>query len=137
MSILVRFVFVPLVFAVLLFAAAARADYTVRSCGAYPNAAVFSSVLPPGGSVITKGSACPSSAGEGLVLQSSQTVNGGKGSRGAWQANAPAGLEIVAASVSSPGITGSSINVGHPWGGGAYWEGGEQAIPTEYNGGGT
>jgi hypothetical protein len=125
-------------FAVLLISATiAQADYKVSSCGAYDNDAVFSAVLPTGGSIITNGSACPSSAGEGLVLQSSSTVSASKGSRGAWQAYSPTGLEIVAASVAAPGITGSSINAGGPWGGGVYWAGGGQKIPTEYNGGGS
>jgi hypothetical protein len=131
--------FIGAAFAVLLVCAAmARADYMVSSCGSYSNEGVFSVVLPPGGSVIATGSSCPSSAGQGLVLQSSGSVNGSQGSRGAWQANAPAGLEIVAASVGAPGITGSSINVSaSPWGGGVYWAGGGQAIPTEFDGGGS
>src|ERR1700759_122236 len=78
--------------------AAARADYTVSSCGTNANAGVFAASLPSGGSITDTGSACPASAGSGLLLTSSQSVNGGNGSRGAWQANAPAGLEIVAAS---------------------------------------
>ena len=125
-------------FATLLVCAAiARADYTVSSCGGYPNEGVFSALLPPGGSVITSGSVCPSS-GQGLVLQSSSSVNSSMGKRGAWSANAPAGLEIVAASVAPPGITASSMNIsGSPWGGGVYWAGGTQDIPTEYDGGGS
>jgi hypothetical protein len=125
-------------FAVLLaFSAIAHADYTLSSCGGYPNEGVFSAVLPPGGSVIISGSVCPSS-GQGLVLQSSGSVNGSQGSRGAWEADAPAGLEIVAASVDAPGITASSINIsGSPWGGGVYWAGGGQEIPSEYEGGGS
>ena len=58
--------FASAVFATLLVCAAiAHADYTVSSCGGYPNEGVFSALLPPGGSVITSGSVCPSS-GQGF-----------------------------------------------------------------------
>ncbi|MFZ0386861.1 MAG: hypothetical protein WAL22_14440, partial [Solirubrobacteraceae bacterium] len=123
---------------VLLCAAVARADYTVSSCGANDNENVFTDSLPPGGSVNADGSSCPAGAAGGLLLSSSQSVNGSDGSRGAWQANAPAGLEIVAASVAVPGITAGNINNSNsPWGGGVYWAGGGQEIPTELDGGGS
>ena len=127
------------VLAVLLVCATmAHADYTVASCGANYNEGVFSSILPPGGSVITQGSGCPSGGTAGLQLWSSQSVNASKGRRGAWQADAPAGLEIVAASVDAGGITTGNINnSGSQWGGGVYWAGGGQELPTELAGTGS
>jgi hypothetical protein len=126
-------------FAVLLICAAiARADYTLSSCGSNYNENVFLAVLPPGGSVIPSGSGCPSGGISGLQLWSSQSVNGSKGSRGAWEADAPPGLEIVAASVDPGGITTGNINNSNsPWGGGVYWAGGGQELPTELKGTGS
>ncbi len=126
-------------FAMLLsYAAIARADYTVSSCGSYYNENVFSAVLPPGGSVTTNGSGCPSGGSGGLQLWGSLSVNGSKGSRGAWEVDAPAGLEIVAASVAAGGITTGNINISDsPWGGGVYWAGGGQELPTELDGAGS
>ena len=87
----------------LICAAVARADYTVSSCGANSNEGVFSVALPPGGSVIDRWKRVSvGRAGGPAASKQHRNVNGGKGSRGAWQANAPAGLEIVAASVASP-----------------------------------
>jgi hypothetical protein len=124
--------------ALLVCAAIARADYPLYSCGSGYNEGVFSAVLPPGGSVNTSGSACPSGATGGLQLLTSTSVNGGRGSRGAWEADAPPGLEIVAASVAIPGIiTASGINTGGVWGGGVYWAGGGQEVPTELRAGGS
>src|ERR1700748_2277796 len=122
--------------AVMISAAIARADYTVSSCGANYNEDVFSAVLPPGGSVNTEGSSCPAGAGGGLQLWSSKSLNAGDDSRGAWQAKAPSGLEIVAASVAAPGITTGNINNSNsPWGGGVYWASGGQKLPTELDAG--
>ena len=53
--------FLGAAFLVLLTCAGvAHADYTLSSCGSNYNENVFSAVLPPGGSVITSGSGCPS-----------------------------------------------------------------------------
>jgi hypothetical protein len=107
----------------------ARADYTVNVCGQYYNENVFSVALPPGGSVLDAGSACPSSGDAGgFALESSPSISASDGHRGAWEADAPAGLEIVAASVPNQQITATNLNSGQDWGGGVYWAGGGQQI---------
>jgi len=119
--------------ALLVSAAVAHADYTVDSCGANNNESVFSVALPPGGSVENDGSACPAGNNGGFWLSSSGTIKASNGSRGAWQANAPAGLEIVAAS--SPDIDVQNINTSvTTWGGGVYWAGGGQDLKAEVDG---
>ena len=48
----------------------------------------------------------------------------GQGHRAAWQATAPAGLEIVGASIPNPGLLSVGVNDGDQCGGGFYWAGG-------------
>ena len=48
----------------------------------------------------------------------------GQGQRAAWQATAPAGLEIVGASIPNPGLLSVGVNDGDQYGGGFYWAGG-------------
>jgi hypothetical protein len=136
---LTGFIFVAAAIAVLLLCATgARADYTLYSCGSYANENVFSAVLPPGGSITAAGSACPATPYAGLVLNSSSTVNAGQGKRAAWEADAPAGLEIVAASVPAGDLLVENLNNSNsPWGGGVYWAGGGQELGGEVAGAGS
>ena len=46
-----------------------------------------------------------------------------RGQRTAWQANAPAGLMIVGASI-PPSMISTGVNDGEQYGGGFYWAGG-------------
>ena len=118
-------------FVVLLtFATSARADYTVSSCGSYPND-LFTLIRPADGAVTTTNSACPA-GGPLLEVNSSEDIAGSLGSRGAWQATAPAGLEIVGASVPN-GSLFAFVNGG--WGGGPYWQGGGAAVTSTTQGG--
>jgi hypothetical protein len=118
--------------------AAAQADYTLYSCGSYANENVFSAALPSGGSITAAGSACPATPYAGLVLNSSSTVNAGQGKRAAWEADAPAGLEIVAASVPAGDLLVENLNdSSSPWGGGVYWAGGGQQLKGEVAGAGS
>jgi hypothetical protein len=122
--------------ALLASAAVAQADYTVNSCGANFNENIFSAALPPGGSVGSEGSACPAGSSGGFWLSSSDTISASDGRRGAWEADAPAGLEIVAAS--SPDLDVDNINNGiSSWGGGVYWAGGGQELTPEVDGAGS
>jgi hypothetical protein len=122
----------------LLGTAVARADYTLYSCGSYANENVFSAVLPSGGSITAAGSACPATPYAGLVMNSSSTINAGQGKRGAWEADAPAGLEIVAASVPPGDLLVENLNnSSSPWGGGVYWAGGGQELKGEVAGAGS
>ena len=93
-------------------AAMAHADYTLSSCGGNGNEGVFSVVLPPGGSVIDSGSACPSGAGGGLQLQSSPYVNGSQGqSRGVGGRRAGRPGDRLLRRLPNGGITAASINI--------------------------
>jgi hypothetical protein len=116
-------------FAVLLaFASAARADYTVNTCGPYPND-VYTAALPSDGSIYAS-SECPvNDQGSSIDLHASPTISASPGARGAWQANAPAGLEIVGASVSF-----STYDNGGTWDIGAYWQGGSANLNTPLSG---
>jgi hypothetical protein len=118
-------------FAVLLaFAAVARADYAVNACGSYPND-VFTLFRPADGSVTTTNFNCP--AGGFLPeVNSNEAIAGAAGDRGGWQATAPAGLEIVAASVPNGSL--SAIMDGG-WSGGPYWRGGGADVTTNTQGG--
>jgi hypothetical protein len=103
----------------------ASADYTLYSCGQYYNEGVFTALLPTGGSVLTAGSGCPSAGADtGFGLDSSPTISASPGHRGAWEADAPPGLEIVAASVPANSLYPTGLNDGKDWGGGVYWQGG-------------
>ena len=50
------------------------------------------------------------------------------GQAGRWQAVAPAGLELVGATVT--GVFPSGVNTGHGYGGGFYWAGGGASVNT-------
>ena len=117
--------------ALLAFATSAHADYTVNVCNnTYQNENVFTAIVPSDGSVVAGD--CNGTLDGGLDLLPSSTVPGRISDRGALQANAPAGLEIVGVSV--PGVN-AQINNGYPWGGGAYWQGGSaQLNNTDVNG---
>jgi hypothetical protein len=129
--------FVIAVLAITVGSSLARADYTVNVCGLYANEGVFSITLPPGGSVTDAGSACPSSSDAGgLAVESAYSISASQGHRGAWEADAPAGLEIVAASVPSGQVNVTNLNTsGDDWGGGVYWAGGGQEFNNNTTGG--
>jgi len=119
-------------------ASVANADYTLYTCGQYYNEGVFAATLPAGGSVTTAGSGCPAAGGDtGFGLASSPTVSASRGHRGAWQATAPAGLEIVAASVPAKSLYPSGLNDGEDWGGGVYWQGGGAQVSDTTGNAGT
>ena len=65
-------------------------------------------------------------------MNDAEAIAGSAGDRGAWQANAPAGLEIVAASVPN-GSLFAIVDGG--WGGGSYWQGGGAAVTSTTQGG--
>jgi hypothetical protein len=110
-----------------LVCATAGADETVSSCGQYYNEGVWSE-LPAGTTFSFNNSACPATGpASGLII----VANGGdnqtsqQGHRAAWNAAAPAGLEIVGAS--SPSLTASQS--GGYWVG-TYWDGGSEHIAS-------
>jgi hypothetical protein len=112
--------------ALALVCATASADYTVSSCGPYANEGVWSE-LPAGTTFEFTGSACPATGLEsGLVITANR--GGGQisqlGHRAAWNAAAPAGLEIVGAS--SPDLLAATA--GGSYSLSAYWDGGTQHI---------
>ena len=118
--------------AVLLASAAvARADYTVNVCRQYPNDA-FTAFEPSDGGIQLNSSTCPSWLSE----QASPNLPAKIGDRGGWQANAPAGLEIVGASVSNGGMS-VVANGGLAWGGYAYWQGASAALTRSGSTGGS
>jgi hypothetical protein len=119
-------------FVVLLaFVAVARADYTVNACG--PNAnKVFTASLPSNRSIEAAdlgGPATCSAPGGDLGLLSNSAVSTSQGSRGAWQANAPAGLEIVSASAT---VSLQTANGDGHFATSVYWQGGSAALPDPY-----
>jgi hypothetical protein len=65
-------------------------------------------------------------------VNSNEVIAGAGGDRGGWQANAPEGLEIVAASVPN-GSLSAIIDGG--WSGGPYWRGGSANVTTNTQGG--
>ncbi len=119
-------------FAVLLaFVAVARADYIVNACGPNVNK-VFTATLPSNQSIEAAdlgGSATCSALGGHLGLMSNSAVSTSQGTRGAWQANAPAGLEIVGASATASLQTTNGD--GH-FATSVYWQGGSAALPDPY-----
>ena len=117
---------------------AAHADYTRLRLRAYRNEGVFSAVLPPGGSVTHTGAHVHLGQRAACSAGAVVSVNGSKGSRGAWEAERPPGWRSSQRAFRPPGITAASINDRtSPWGGGVYWAGGGQEIPTELNAGGS
>ena len=99
----------------------ADADETVTVCGPNPN-----TVFNPGAvSGISTGQSCPTASlgGGGMEIWSAGG-HVGQGHRAAWQATAPAGLEIVGASIPNPGLLSVGVNDGDQYGGGFYWAGG-------------
>jgi hypothetical protein len=95
------------------------ADETVQVCGSYANSVFASSAVP----AITASGRCPTVDynGGGLALIPSGIP--ARGQAGRWQANAPAGLELVGATASgiiSPGVNDTAGD----FGGGFYWAGG-------------
>ena len=117
----------------LAFATSAQADYTVNSCGSYPNNLFVLSSLPADGSIMTTQSTCPA----GGHLPELNVVSGYAikvGDRGAWQASAPAGLEIVGATVPDGQLFVLGID-GSLWSGGPYWKGGSATVTASSTGG--
>jgi hypothetical protein len=99
----------------------ARANETVRACSPFGNS-VFQHAAVFG---INTGQVCPSPAvgGGGMQIWSAgNTVAAGQ--RASWQANAPAGLIIVGASVPNQSLLSTGVNDGEGYGGGFYWAGG-------------
>src|ERR1700735_5607579 len=79
-----------------LMGATAGADETVMSCGQYANEGVWSDV-PAGTTFTFTGSACPATSFQsGLVINANPGQNqiSQLGHRAAWNASAPAGLQI-------------------------------------------
>jgi hypothetical protein len=111
-----------------LTAPAARADETVNVCGPNPND-VFQHAATFG--INTVGT-CPNppltQGGMGITTAGNRVA---AGQRADWQANAPAGLAIIGASV--PGsMVSTGINDGSQYGGGFYWaRGGAQTTDGE------
>ena len=108
------------IFAVgLCFPRGATANETVRACSPFGNS-VFQHAAVFG---INTGQICPSPGigGGGMeIWTAGNTVAAGQ--HGNWQANAPAGLVIVGASV--PSMVSTGVNDGEGYGGGFYWAGG-------------
>ncbi len=107
---------------VLLFvvASAAQANETVIACGAYPN-----NVFAPSSAYgIVTAADCP---GSGLSLWAGTEAHQ-QGQGAIWQANAPAGLLIVGASIE--GLHSFGVNNGPfgVYGGDFYWNGGNSLI---------
>ena len=105
-----------------LMCATAGADETVSSCGQYANEAVWSE-LPAGTTFDFDGSACPAVGfGSGLAITANRGHNqiSQLGHRAAWNATAPAGLEIVGASTPAllAATPGGSYSVSSFWNGG-------------------
>jgi hypothetical protein len=110
------------IFAVGLYAPQpAAANETVRACSPFGNS-VFQHAAVFG---INTGQICPSPAVGGGGIQiwtAGNTVAAGQ--RATWQANAPAGLMIVGASVPNQSLLSTGVNDGEGYGGGFYWAGG-------------
>src|SRR5689334_18401727 len=97
----------------LAFATPARADYAVTVCQQYPNE-VFTPFTD--GAVTIYNATCPN-----LSVEMNPNVAANVGDRAGFQANAPAGLEIVGATVPT-GDLSAFLNGGLAWGGGFYWQ---------------
>ncbi len=119
-------ILVALLVVLVVVASAARANETVVACGAYPNR-VFAASSAYGMAATAD---CP---GSGFDLNSNgKLLQQGQGA--IWQANAPAGLLIVGASVE--GLQSWYVNVGSlgDFGGDFYWQGGSSQITELGNG---
>jgi hypothetical protein len=99
----------------------AAANETVIACSPFGNS-VFGVQAAAAG--IPAQQACPvSPTADGLEIETLDTkVKAGQ--RTAWQANAPAGLMIVGASIPNGDMTVIGVNDGQQFGGGFYWSGG-------------
>jgi hypothetical protein len=113
--------FAVVALALSLVCATASADYTVMSCGQYANEGVWSE-LPAGTTFDLGGSACPAIGFQsGLAITANRGHNqiSQLGHRAAWNASAPAGLEIVGASTSDLlAAASSSYSISSYWAGG-------------------
>jgi hypothetical protein len=116
-----------------LFAPDALANETVTACGNNPNA-VFQHAATVG--ISTTQLDCPGPFGLAILSNKGNTET--KGTRADWEADAPAGLEIVGASVPGADLISDGLNDGGPWGGGVYWQGGgAETTDNEQSGGWT
>ena len=105
----------------LVLPVAVRANETVWSCGngvnyVFRHAAVFGINTPY---------SCPGDAAYGggmAIATAGNTVANGQ--RASWQANAPAGLVIVGASIPAGQLSSNGVDDGDAYGGGFYWAGG-------------
>jgi hypothetical protein len=105
--------------ACLTWCAAAIADETVQVCGsAYANNVFAASTV----AAITATARCPTGAYNGPGFGLFNSSNPTQGQTGRWQANTPAGLELVGATASQ--ISSAGLNDGGDYGGGFYWAGG-------------
>jgi hypothetical protein len=122
-----------LILTFVLFAPAAQANETVTACGNNPND-VFQHAATVGISTIQYD--CPGPFG--LTVSSNKGNTETQGTRADWEADAPAGLEIVGASVPGADLISDGLNDGGPWGGGVYWQGGgAETTDSEQAGGWT
>jgi hypothetical protein len=98
--------------------ASAEGSLTVTTCGKD----IFTHNSGPGFDRIMR---CPPGTSEppGISVLSGQ-VQVTKGTRGSWQANAPAGLLITGASIPPMKMYSRGVSDGGVWGGGFYWQGG-------------
>ena len=105
----------------LTLAPTAAADESVTSCDGYPNV-VFG---PDSAYGISATSTCP---GGNIALDATTLYSRGQGA--VWQADAPAGLEIVGAAIPPQALLSVGVNVGSTgqYGGDFYWEGGSSNI---------
>src|ERR1035441_8589217 len=99
----------------------AAADEPLVVCGSFDNN-VFQPTSTPG---VGTSSVCPNPAGSGGLRLGTGlgTVPAGKGA--VWQAVAPAGLEIVGATVLGGDLSSIAVNNGGNYGGDFYWQGGD------------
>lgn len=107
---------------------AAQADETVIACGPYFNPGVFAPVSNP---PVIATAGCPGKGyggdGNGLFL-SNGPGSPVRGQNALWQANTPAGLTIVQATVPELGSFGVNAGNQGEYGGDFYWAGGASNI---------
>ena len=99
----------------------AAANETVIACSPFGNS-VFQHAAVFG---INTAQICPGPApgGGGMeIFSAGNTVKAGQ--HASWQANAPAGLMLVGASVPTHSLVSTGVNDGEGYGGGFYWAGG-------------
>ncbi|MGI8629600.1 MAG: hypothetical protein ACR2LV_05485 [Solirubrobacteraceae bacterium] len=111
--------------------AVARADEPVRSCGITDAGGVNHVFTSAGVFGINPSDQCSSTAGGGLILNApdNQVAHGQSAH---WQANAPAGLQIVG--FSAPSVIAGGVNDGEQYGGEFYWSTGGSPIQVNNNG---